>query len=212
MINYYWQVGSLTVENLILQRKLMFWFHVKNLPEGSLVKEVLEKQEEKGLFCLTTELENDIKNLKIEDPCSQSKWQYKRRIKEYVKEKNRKDLLEESKKYKKVSHDEWKEEKFERKTYFSTLDLEGARMMFRLSGNMFPTRGNFPSKYRKDTLNCQFCKHLRDDTIVETQNHLCLTCPAFDDIRESLDLASSDQDMVTFFGVVTERQMKLENV
>ena len=49
IINYYWQAGSLTVENLILQRKLMFWHHLKNLPSGSLAKEVLEKQEEKGL-------------------------------------------------------------------------------------------------------------------------------------------------------------------
>ena len=102
IINYYWQVGSFTVENLILQKKLMFWFHIKNLPNGSLAKEVLEKQEEKELFSLTTELEEELKELRITDPCNISKWQYKRQIKKYVTEKNRKYLLEESKKYKKM--------------------------------------------------------------------------------------------------------------
>ena len=84
--------------------------------------------------------------------------------------------------------------------------------MFRLSGKMFPARGNFPSKFRKETLDCQFCKHLRDDTIVDTQTHLSLTCPAFEDVRGSLDLANSDQDMVQFFKIVTERHMRLENI
>ena len=65
----------------------MFWFHIKNLPHGSLAKEVLEKQEEKGLFSLTTELEEDLKELRITDPCNISKWQYKRQIKKYVTEK-----------------------------------------------------------------------------------------------------------------------------
>ena len=126
--------------------------------------------------------------------------------------KNKRYLLEESKRYKKVSHEEWSKETFERKQYFFTQDLEGVRMLFRLSGNMFPARGNFPSKYKKDTLDCQFCKHLRDETIVESQTHLSLTCPAFEDIRESLDLVNSDQDIVTFFTTVLERRMQLEEV
>ena len=98
--------------------------------------------------------------------------------------KNKRYLLEESRRYKKVNHEEWSKETFERKQYFFTQDLEGVRMLFRLSGNMFPARGNFPSKYRKDTLDCQFCKHLRDETIVESQTYLSLTCLAFEDILE----------------------------
>ena len=103
-VNYYWQVGGITVENMILQKKLLFWFHVKNLPRGSLIQEVLEIQEAKGFTCLTSELAEDLKNIKIKDPRLVSKWQYKKRIKEYIVEKNRQYLLEESKKYKKVSY------------------------------------------------------------------------------------------------------------
>ena len=125
------------------------------------------------------------------------------------------DLLEEAKIYKKVSYDKWKEEKYERKGYFHSLDLGGARMMFRLAGNMFPARGNFPSLYRKDTLACQSCVNLNSNgtdniTIVETQNHLAFECPAFQDLRDSgLDLVNSDQDIVTFFTAVNQRRMEL---
>ena len=93
----------------------------------------------------------------------------------------------------------WKEEKYERKGYFQSLDLQGARMMFRLAGNMFPARGNFPSLYRKDTLACQSCANLNRNgtdniTIVENQNHLAFECPAFQDLRDSgLDLVNSDR-------------------
>ena len=92
IVNYYWQVGSLTVENIILQKKLMYWFHIKNLPDESLVKEVLEKQEEKGLFCLTTEIREDLEEMKVTNPHSLSKWQYKRKVKEYVREKQGKNI------------------------------------------------------------------------------------------------------------------------
>ena len=82
---------------------------------------------------------------------------------------------------------------------------------FSISGNsnqwefFFQPAGTSPPRYTE-----LFCKRLQEDTIDETKTHLCHTGPAFDDIQKSLDLASSDQDMVAFFGMVIERLMKLE--
>ena len=44
--NLYWQTGSIQVEYLVLQKKLMFYHHLANLPSNTLAREIFEKEVE----------------------------------------------------------------------------------------------------------------------------------------------------------------------
>ena len=74
-------------------------------------------------------------------------------------------------KYKKIDHSEWKEEEFERKQFFNSLDLEGIRMMMKIKGQMVnKIRGNFKDLYRRKNqpITCQSCIKLREENMSET--------------------------------------------
>ena len=53
---------------------------------------------------------------------------WNKRVKSYVKELNRKDLLEDIKKHKKPDYNELAKEEFKHKDYFENLNLEDGRM------------------------------------------------------------------------------------
>ena len=61
--NYYWQVASLLPVNIILQRQILFYFHLSCLPPGSLGRDFIDVQWEKsieGLVSVTKEHVNKI--------------------------------------------------------------------------------------------------------------------------------------------------------
>ena len=143
--NFFWQAGLLMPEYLILQRKLNFYFHLANLPDGSLAKEVFTKQKEDSLGGLVKEIQEHTD--KLGDPTSFSKQMWKKMIIAYIKAKNKEDLLKMVSNYKKLDYMQWKDEEFERKEFFQTLDLEGIRWMMRITSGMVNTiHGNFKQK------------------------------------------------------------------
>ena len=83
--------------------------------------------------------------------------------------------------------------------YFQDKSVENTRMAFRIRTEMVKEiPGNFKNKYRvkgTDTegLICSECQ----EQAVMTQSH-CLTCPAWSEIRNGLDL-SKVSDLVVFF-------------
>ena len=81
------------------------------------------------------------------------------RISKYIAQKNRDELLDKVKTYKKLSFDELSKEKYEKKSYFTEFDLGNVRMNFKIRSKVVLTiRKNFPSKYRNRSLTCQSCK------------------------------------------------------
>ena len=210
----------LTPENLVLQRKLAFFRHLATLPEGSLAKEVFMKQKHSSLGGLVKELEDHTECLG--DPTLYTKPQWKKKVTEYLLKKNEQELIEKASTYKKIDAESWKNERFERKEYFSTLDLEGIRMRMRISGGMVNTiRSNYKQKYRRrnQPISCQSCKSNRnsnesegnvedeDDEPRDTQIHVLEECVAFEDIRALHDL-TSDAGLVNFFSEVVKRRIQ----
>ena len=89
-----------------------------------------------------------------------SKRAWKKKIKSYVVDLNKKQLLEDCKKYKKLNHEEMETEEFGRKDYFHNLDLEGVRLRMKISSKVVPTvRSHFKRKYKEKSLRCPSCKH-----------------------------------------------------
>ena len=93
---YYWDTGSLTAENFIIQKKLLFYFHLSNLEEDSLAKEILNIQKEKELPGLALECKQYLTDLDIEsEPESMTKNQWKRTIqKKYMRKINKNYFLQ----------------------------------------------------------------------------------------------------------------------
>ena len=206
--NFFWQVGAKKVENMILQKKLCFLHHLSNLEEGSLAKEILEIQARNSLGGIYKECEefiNKIGQLKLN---TMSKYQWKKEVGRFIDTKNRNDLLQDIKKYKKLDYEQFAKETFGRKEYFYNLDLEGVRTRFRISSKMFPTiRKNFSRKYQNQTLTCPACSNLQEEKYLDTQDHVLTVCSAYSDLRNDLDL-SEDKDLVIFFKNVLERRIE----
>ena len=208
--NLYWQCGTLTVDNIILQKKLLFLFHLANLPRDSLAYEVFSIQETQGLFSLLTENEEHLSKLQFHASRQMSKWHFKKLVRDYIHKRQRETLLNTIKSYKKISYEQYLKEDFKRKQYFFELDLNQIRDRFRISSGMIDVKANFPKKYNYK-LDCESCSELNKQTDTQTvtptesQSHLIETCPAFDDLREEHD-TETDIGLVNFFKAVMERR------
>ena len=213
IVNYYWQTGSMKVEFIILQKKLMFCFHLANLPLNSLGRECYDLQVANSLG-MVAELQEHLDKIGIVDLTSVNKYQWRKTVRKYIIEANKKSLLESVKQYKKLNYEEFLSEPFSRKSYFYELDLESVRYRFRISSKMVDVRANFPRKYQRSGINCPSCKQLRvvkdkgalstapnlcDSTIpAESQSHIMFDCLAFQELRQNYDL-SEDSQIVEFF-------------
>ena len=78
-------------------------------------------------------------NMNVDSPRGYSKWQWKKIVREYLVKKNRKEILERGKGYKKIKIEEYEREQFEQKAYFSEMDLESVRAGFRIASQMVET-------------------------------------------------------------------------
>ena len=83
---------------------------------------------------------------------------------------------------------------FGRKEYLSSKSIEHSRTMIRIRSKMLHVKENFKNMYKKRTngLKCDSCL-----TQVETQAHV-LVCPAYDKLREGLQLNNQD-DLVKYY-------------
>ena len=209
-VGYYWEVGALEVDQIIIQKKLMFYHHLANLPLQSVAREVFDIQEadSDSFPGLVKELEPYLIKLGNPDPKTYTKYQWKRKTKYFVREQNRNQLLEKMKKYKKLDYEKCKDEKFERKDYFYSSNLEDTRVRFRISNKMVKNvRKNFPGMYTNQSLTCPSCRREDIDTSVtpvHSQSHLIKECIAFQDLREQLDL-ETDEGLCEFFKTVMTR-------
>ena len=83
--------------------------------------------------------------------------------------------------------------------YFDEKSVENSRMSFKIRSQMVPDiPGNFKNRYRvrgteNEGLVCDQCQ----EGEIFTQSH-CLTCPAWAELREGLEL-SRISDLVSFF-------------
>ena len=119
-------------------------------------------------------------------------------VKDAIYNNHYKEMIEEVKSKKKL--DNIKDEDFsEIQQYFTEKSVENTRMGFMIRTQMVPKiPGNFKNKYRvKGTENEGLvCTECQEEEIM-TQSH-CITCSAWAELREGLDM-SNIQDLVIFF-------------
>ena len=150
------------------------------------------------------------------DVMSLSKNSFKKIVRKYINFKNRSDLLELIKPYKKLDYKKCLEETFERKPYFFTLNLDQTRRRFRVSNNMVQGfRKNYPRKYKGKSLSCQYCLKMKVNSsnnssslsqVPDDHQHHAYECPAYLDLHDKFDIKNSDIDVVEFFRIILERR------
>ena len=235
--SFYWESGFVKFENLILEKKLLFIFHLANLPLESLGRQIFDLQaEDRNLVSILNECQEHLDKLGL-DVREVTKGKYKHKVKNYIKNLTKCQLLEEIRTYKKLDYDELSNQPFERKSYFSSLSLPKSRMRFRVASSFVQTvRGNFSRKYRNKSLSCPGCSNAEADPPVtnnsitsatdqsqpritedsgsvkptksrDSMSHV-LVCPAYDDIRSSLELdPMDDEKLADYFTQVVQRRI-----
>ena len=101
--------------NIILKKQLMFIFHLANLPEDSLGREVFEIQHRNALPGLILENEEHLNALNFHVNRYMNKWKWKKVVSPHLRNKNKEKLLRSIKGYKKIDYNQCVNEKFERK-------------------------------------------------------------------------------------------------
>ena len=113
-----------------------------------------------------------------------------------MKNKNRDDLLNMTKKYRKIDYFEKKEETYEKKDYLKRMTLENCRVMFSLRSQMTRTiMTHFSSDkgYENELWTCISCKS-KIDSIFHAKN-----CLFYSNLRQKYPNLESDDQLVEYF-------------
>ena len=190
-----WETGGLLMEHRIAQKKLLFYFHLLNLPTNSLAYEIAAMQTTMSYPGLMMECAELMEKYEITDVKKYTKIQWKRLVKKKVVDQNRADILDNVKSnYKKLDHEVLREENCDQKEYLTTLNLPDARLKFALRAKMTKcVQMNYKGepKYIKNGWKCQDCD------VPDTQDHI-IRCPCYKELRVGKNL-SSDKDLVEYF-------------
>ena len=189
-------------------KKLLFIHHLETLPKDSLANEVYQLQKSLKLPGLYSECAAFLNSLNISNPGSYSRTQWKKMIKNEIISQNRKDLIDEAAKFKKIDYKQ--ADSFHRQGYLSELKVNDARMMFKIRTKMTPiVQMNFASdeNFKKNHWTCSGCSEMSNSSLGnrDTQSHI-LHCPGYLDIRTELNL-NCDSDLVRYFRNVIRRRM-----
>ena len=180
-----------------------------------------------------TEVEEYINKWNLGDISVFTKSQFKKMLRGKIYELNRNQILDWSKKYKKLDYNKICIEKFELKSYFKEMDIQQSRLNFKIRCYMTPTiRLNFKSdpKFKSEKWVCTDCvtedvgscdgilQTGSDQVIVEmsskklrgfpdSQEHQMFHCQGNADLREGKDIAGNEKDCVLFFQQLIQRRL-----
>ena len=153
-----------------------------------------------------------------------TKPQFRNRVKKILHQKNRTELLNWTKSYKKVDFQACEKEEFEMKSYFKTMNIASSRLYFKIQNSITPTiKLNFKSdqKFRKMKFVCSDCiedenANLSQSMSLEpgrvqleissrkylgypdSQNHQMLFCQANTDLRKVRNLLENEMIVYPF--------------
>ena len=207
-----------------------------NLEVGTIGRDFWDKQvNDDSLPGLYAEVEEHLNALGGEANLrEESKFFFKKKVKEYIKKKDREELLEDIGRYKKLDKNKLENDAFERKEYLDKLNLEDGRTRMRIEAKLIPTiLGNYPSLHRRrgKSLVCPSCSPpvpgeiprtgARESEVrmppspsppLHSQSHLLSgQCDGVRDLLENCD-PMDDKSLVTFFRRVVARNMELEQI
>ena len=203
-----WDVGGLTMENRIKIQKLNFYHHLITLDTESVASRIAKVASVSGYPGLIQEYETLCREFNLPDPHSVSKLAWKRQVRRAITEVNKNDLLSQIRdKYEKLNYDSFKVETFSTQEYLKSLNVNDARLKFRIRSKMVKTVAlNFSSdkKFSSKLWQCTHCDR------IDSQSHI-LACISYKQLREGKNLYS-DKDLIQYFREVIALREKLEHI
>ena len=193
-------LGCLSMNERIDQKKLNFLHHIQSLESESLANEIYNLQKSFNFPGLVNECRKMIKEYGlpdiIDDKLTFSKNQWKTLVKEAIQKKSRTNIFEEFRKYSKLSKRDLEKEKFELKSYIYKMKLRDARTYFRIRSSMIPAKMNMKGnpKFAAELWRCDDCQSM------DSQSHI-LWCPAYAPLREGKNL-DDDDDLIKYYQTV----------
>lgn len=177
----------------VIQTKLIFLWHLDNLEDGTLAKDILEVQKSQHLPGLVQECLEWLKILKLPNVLEQriTKTQWKNLVKKAILKKNEDDLRKKIMKMEKLKNGDMVKEKCERKDYVKSLSVNDARNIFLKNTCMTRyVKMNYMSdfKYVKELWQCDSCQRN-----IDSMNHV-MWCPSYRELRENRNL-DDDKDL-----------------
>ena len=192
----------------VILKKLNFLWHLKNLEEGALAKEIFEAQKHQNLPGLVQECLEWINILNIpnllEKDITKPKW--KKIVQDAIIKENEDNLKTKMKKLTKLKSSELSTEKCETKSYIRNLSVNDARQIFKKRTSMTQyVKMNYMSelKYVKDLWLCDSCQ-----TSIDSMNHV-MWCPSYSELRAGKNM-DDDQDVARYLHDVMMIRSKLD--
>ena len=141
----YAQTGTMMMANRILLRKLLFLWHVANLGSDTLARQTYEREvrQDTNTLSLVSECKPYLAQFGITDLRNYSKYQFRRLIKSQIFQKNKREIIQMSERYKKIDTEQLAIESFEMQPYFKTLNLAQSRLKFKLVSKICPTIASY---------------------------------------------------------------------
>jgi hypothetical protein len=188
-----WELGGIQMRYRVIQTKLIFLWHLDNLEDGTLAKDILEVQKSQHLPGLVQECLEWLKILKLPNVLEQriTKTQWKNLVKKAILKKNEDDLRKKIMKMEKLKNGDMVKEKCERKDYVKSLSVNDARNIFLKNTCMTRyVKMNYMSdfKYVKELWQCDSCQRN-----IDSMNHV-MWCPSYRELRENRNL-DDDKDL-----------------
>ena len=203
-----WDVGGLTMENRIKIQKLNFYHHLVSLDSEALASKITKIAEVSGYPGLIQEYKTLCLEFKLPDPHTTARQAWKRQVKRAVTEVNKNELLSLIRdRYEKLDYESLKTEDFSTQEYLKTLNVNDARLKFRIRCKMVKTIAmNFSSdtKFSNKLWQCTHCDK------IDSQTHI-LSCASYKHMRKGKNL-NSDRDLVRYFREVISLREKIEHI
>ena len=142
LLAFLWDTGTLTVENYITMKKLIFYHHLLCLPASSLANQGLTIQKLEQLpHTLNAECEGFLDALEITyNPQNLTKQQWKRQVSSKIHLRN--------KSYEKVNYETLSNEEYGLKYYIKEMTTKEAQVYFSSRAHMLPSdQHHFKNKH-----------------------------------------------------------------
>ena len=183
------------MQHRIALKKVTFLHHLMNLPTNSLAFQIASSQARLDYPGLIPECNIILEFYGITgNPTDYSRAQWKTICRKKIFEKNKNEILEMSKKYRKISHEVLKNEKFETKSYLKEMSLSDARLKFALRTRMTRSiQTNFKGDptFARNKWRCVGCGE------IDSQEHVVI-CREYEGLRRGKNM-NSDEDIVKYF-------------
>ena len=203
-----WDMGGIQMKFRIILKKLQFMWHLINLEEGALAKEIFSVQKTQNMPGLAQECTEWIEEFNLpnifKDKITKSQWN--KIVKARVMDENEKDLKSRIMSSEKLKKSELAQEKFGTKPYIKDLTVHDARAIFKKRSSMMQyVKMNYMSDVRnvRTAWLCDSCQ-----TSVDSMGHV-LWCPSYKELRTEKNL-DSDKDLANYLHDVFKIRSKLE--